>query len=114
MTDEKLRIKVAELCGWTNIQPCDNATCHEDEIGCGFVGTSPLCKQRGGSYTCPIPYYLDDLNAMCEAEKVMTREQQRKYTKLLSPKYTKNLSATWCILHASARERAEAFVKAME
>ena len=109
LSDDKLSVWVARLCGWHSI--CSHVV--DDKVV--WYGWHPIHNPKETrKYEIPLPSFCSDLNAINEAEKVMTRGQQRKYTKLLSPKYTKNLSATWCILHAKARERAEAFVKAME
>jgi hypothetical protein len=104
MTDEELRIKMAGLCGWKY----DGKVWYSESLDQDFW------KSPSGETLLGCLDYLHDLNAMHEAEKLMTREQQRKYTKLLHPKYIDNLSGDWCILHATARQRAEVFVWVME
>lgn len=98
---QKQRIAIAEFCGWKDIKT--NTVPHMTFIG--LVGT---CD---GSPHLPIPNYLEDLNAMHEAEKLLTREQQRLYTRLLHPEYVDNLSGDWCVLHSAAGKRADAFTK---
>ena len=60
MTPEKQRIAIAEACGWTEIEPC---TCC-DEVSRGYT-------PRPGTHKKHLPDYLNDLNAMHEAEKVL-------------------------------------------
>jgi hypothetical protein len=73
MTDQEKRIKVAEICGWTNLEiklstfACDGKTMNA-------YGTNPAT----GSYRC-VPLYHYNLNAMAEAEKVLTDEQWHDY-----------------------------------
>lgn len=59
-------------------------------------------------YTEP-PNYLSDLNAMHEAEKVMTKEQRRKYVRALY-QLTKSEFENHC---ATAAQRAEAFLRTL-
>lgn len=87
MSDDELRSKVAELCGWKPYR---------------FGG----CK--GDAHEASPPNYCRDLNAMHEAEKsIITQDQY-------IPDYTEALYDTarhdW---HATARQRAEAFVLTM-
>ena len=58
MTDEALRIRVAELCGWTELDT-------ESEY-IGFSGKPP--KSYGDYDSLELPDYPNDLNAMHEAE----------------------------------------------
>jgi hypothetical protein len=63
----------------------------------------------------PIPDYLNDLNAMHEAEKVLTEEQWRKWEYIVAamslPRGSTPLSV--CIARMSAAQRAEAFLKTL-
>lgn len=79
MTPEQQRIKIAEACGWK-----------PDKRGLGWL--SPH------GYYAPEPDYLNDLNAMREAEKVLTDEQLEEYFTRIH----KNFSAS---------QRAEAFLR---
>lgn len=56
------------------------------------------------------PDYLTDLNAMHEAEKVLTAEQAREYHKQLFK--TCSLVCPW-MWHTTAAQRAEAFLKTL-
>ena len=55
-----------------------------------------------------IPNYFSDLNAMHEAEKILTAQQRRSYVS-----YIFNLPASECESNtfATAAQRAEAFLK---
>ena len=87
MTPEHQRIAIAEACGWT--------TKHKG-----------LWVERLQTYAA-LPDYLNDLNAMHDAEKVLTREQIEIYCEHLNPK---NYGIWWGI-HATASQRAEAFLR---
>lgn len=92
MTNHKINVAIAEACGWT-----------PDNRGLGWL--SPH------GYYAPEPDYCTDLNAMHEAENVLTDDQFKWYTywveKLMpETKYR-------CYLCATARHRAEAFVRSM-
>jgi len=100
MTDEQLRIRVAELTNW------------EPEI-------VDVCYAVGHIHheLSEMPDYPGDLNAMHEAEKAMTEEQGFLYAGLL----TDTMDGPWMdhkrrleCATATARQRAEAFVAVME
>jgi hypothetical protein len=88
MTPEQQRIAIAESCGWKT-----------DKRGFGWL--SP----RG--YYAPEPDYLNDLNAMHDAEKALTSEQLEVYCNIL---HKPNHGVYWAI-HATASQRAEAFLR---
>jgi hypothetical protein len=58
----------------------------------------------------PIPNYLNDLNAMHEAEKVLTQAQDYDYRTVTLPKVCKDGSGM-IALTATAAQRAEAFLR---
>jgi len=89
MTKEQQRIAIAESCGWKT-----------DKRGFGWL--SP----RG--YYAPEPDYLNDLNAMHDAEKVLVSLQWVSYLRRLQTLCDE--SVTWPI-HATASQRAEAFLR---
>ena len=102
MTPEQQRIAIAEACGCIDI--------HED----GSVWEIPPTMRkyvgdRQYVVTDWLPDYLNDLNAMHEAEKVLTEKQQDRYYAELSK------NGTWFqCLHATASQRAEAFLKTID
>ncbi len=98
MTPEAQRIAIAEACGWTNVAPriVKNVKHQGDDITVG------IWSDNGW-----IPDYLNDLNAMHEAEKVLTYEQLEVYCNIL---HKPNHGVYWAI-HATAAQRAEAFLR---
>ena len=89
MNPEQQRIAIAEACGWK-----------PDKRGLGWL--SPH------GYYASEPNYLNDLNAMHEAEKVLVRLQWVSYLRRLQTLCDE--SVTWPI-HATATQRAEAFIR---
>ena len=98
MNPERQRIAIAEACGITNVAPMivKNVKHEGDDITVGIWSDDGW-----------VPQYLNDLNAMHEAEKVLTREQIEIYCEHLNPK---NYGIWWGI-HATASQRAEAFLR---
>jgi hypothetical protein len=89
MNDEEKRIAIAEACGW---KKCE-----------GENGLSPY-----GIYTV-LPDYLNDLNAMHKAEKMLSSIQQTNYISLLAG-ITCDVEMEG-VTFATAAQRAEAFLK---
>lgn len=87
MNPEQQRIAIAEACGW---EPIPEGHFHPD---------NPIGQT--------MPDYLNDLNAMHEAEKVLTNEQLEVYCNIL---HKPNHGVYWAI-HATASQRAEAFLR---
>jgi hypothetical protein len=85
MTDEKINIAIAEACGWTDTKIVN-------EGGKLMYGQTE------------IPDYCNDLNAMHEAEGVLTIDALTEYRVQLSMFVIAPFRAT-------ARQRAEAFLK---
>lgn len=112
MNEIEQRIVIAEACGWVR-----GSIHHTIEFG--LIGTNP-----NGIGRVHVPDYLNDLNAMHEAEK--TLEHPEAYISRLLPLLNRDIrSATpsdnlnyygstkinFCVAHASARQRAEAFLR---
>ena len=95
MTPEKQRIAIAEACGWK----------WEARIkGSIKVWNKPPLMVF---YDSELPNYLNDLNAMHEAEKVLTSSQEKEYVNDLDW-----MSERWGgTVFASAAQRAEAFLR---
>jgi hypothetical protein len=96
MTSEAQRIAIAQACGW---KVCLSSL--QSGMDCYIGGTPDTATRR-----IPIPDYLNDLNAMADAEKMLTMEQKERYGKALAVK-----GWSWDIWHASAGQRAEAFLR---
>jgi len=90
MTNEQINMEIAKLCG-VEAQPKDIF---------GFQGFSH------------IPDYCNDLNAMHEAEKMLTDEQCVFIRVHLRERLETHAASryTW---HATARQRAEAFLRTL-
>lgn len=96
MTNEQINAAIAKACGWTEI----------DRLSAkGLMGKPPkkLC-----SFSF-LPNYCNDLNAMHEAEKVLTFKQIAVYCDLLTPPEY----GVWWKIHTTARQRAEAFLRTL-
>ena len=103
MKPEQQRIAIAEACGLTNVAPMivKNVKHEGDDITVGIWSDDGW-----------VPQYLNDLNAMHEAEELFYAksdtlegaERMRDYSKWLCriAKYP---------LHATASQRAEAFLR---
>jgi hypothetical protein len=116
LTDEEIRIKVAEAMGWTNI-----TAFHFEDVVTG----KPKILHKGD---CPaleiedqwLPNYPESLDACAEFEKTLTDEEQQEYfyqlneeVGLVSPR-----SPAWLLewsvfklVTATARQRCLAYLK---
>jgi len=102
MKPEQQRIKIAEACGWKwhsrtkgSIKVWDN--------GLDYV-----------FYDSQLPDYLNDLNAMHEAEKVLTKEQRIDHMEWLGMCSDDYGQKVWAYVHATAAQRADAFLRTIE
>jgi hypothetical protein len=106
MKPEQQRIAIAEACGWTNVAPLivKNVKHEGDNITVGIRSDDGW-----------IPDYLNDLNAMHEAEKVLTQQQRIEYVRELGFIWTgrndRAIPNWWFVHAATADERAEAFLR---
>lgn len=108
-TDESLRIKVAELCGWNNPRFINGKLVmdfHYKHLGVQDCSTFDY-----------VPDYPNDLNAMHEAEKaknlgIMGAPLFNKFELELAEICFQE-GKRRSIIHATARQRAEAFVKTL-
>lgn len=101
MTKEQQRIAIAEACGWTD---------------CEYIKSLGLCKGKHkevrsqyDSGHSALPDYLNDLNAMHEAEKVLMNDDPYAYGCYSCDLYEQYGNT----VHLSAAQRAEAFLKTM-
>jgi hypothetical protein len=108
MTPDQQRIAIAQACGWTNF----SSGTHK---GATLYGQHPNAR----SSSWELPNYLGDLNAMHEAEKVLTQEQMIDYSRHVGKAVTSHLPASraaWMdfkLIHATAAQRAEAFLRTL-
>lgn len=123
MDDDEINQRIAEACGLDISQyGRDVYVCSE---GCGVVDANHgfthhvlLARQK-------LPRYCSDLNAMHEAEKTLSEEQQDAFAHDLSQIIEQRFNCgpvepdgpdimvhrEFDLLHATARQRAEAFLK---
>lgn len=105
MNNEKQRIAIAEACGW-KVKRRDITGYNVWEPDAEFPA------QLTNNIENKLPDYLNDLNAMHEAEKVLTSEKEAGYflglQKLIVPPYLRHFAP--CI-RATAAQRAEAFLR---
>jgi hypothetical protein len=98
MSPEKQRIAIAEACGWVPFP-------HQDYKG-GIM--LPYKWSRSGTeHLMELPDYLNDLNAMHEAEKTLGVLMEGRYAERL--RLVQATSFGMC--HSTAAERAEHFLK---
>jgi hypothetical protein len=113
MTPEQQRIAIAEACGWTWKQGNHTDFLWHDP---NDKSHSSFCKERSplGCIT-DLPNYLSDLNAMHEAEKLLTAEQYADdYLYHLGCIFNDNdLYIIAKAVHATASQRAEAFLRTL-
>jgi hypothetical protein len=103
MTDLDQQIAIATVCGWTEIEPC---TCFDWRVR----GFEPI----SGAHKKHLPDYLNDLNAMHEAEKMLfTLEDDPRYQTRVELKGLTSLNPLAQAWHATARQKAEAFLKTL-
>lgn len=117
MTPEAQRIAIAEACGWKNLEVGEGITGYHDTV----VATNMFGQQVPLRYY--IPDYLNDLNAMHEAEKILDVNQQITFALLLTEPvrdsvydvmpYDLHFPVCFPAIHAAAAQRAEAFLKAL-
>jgi hypothetical protein len=93
MKPEQQRIAIAEACGWE-----------------GETYGPSWCES-----VTKMPDYLNDLNAMHEAEAILTKTQRQFYqVKLMKLQKADYVAGYWFLIHATAAQRAEAFLRAIE
>ena len=108
MTPERQRIAIAEACGWI---PC--ATPHltlSERLTYGDRWWRHP-EDKTVASLANLPDYLSDLNAMHEAEKVLTRIQYMVYSNYLDNEFAsrQTIYAKSC----TAPQRAEAFLRTL-
>jgi hypothetical protein len=112
MTPEKQRIAIAEACGWKGPFQLEwlREYGREGEDVWEMCGTNPEGERA------PFSDYLNDLNAMHEAEDTLFGSVYDRYyneiAKLIDP-YDSNTArfADFAVINSTAAQRAEAFLK---
>ncbi len=100
MKKEQQRIKIAEACGYKYLE---SYGWFDKDGETYYIGNEDIVSPQ-------IPDYLNDLNAMHEAEKVLTAEQRRSYVNRIF-----NLPVSECESNtfATAAQRAKAFLRTL-
>ena len=106
MTEQEQRIAIAEACGWLEVKEID--------FGGPIKPMGYRDKQALGLEV--IPDYLNDLNAMHEAEAHINIGEMGTYlsaiANIVQPQSTYHpLDIQWWSVRATARQRAEAFLR---
>jgi hypothetical protein len=99
MKPEAQRIAIAKACGWTKFTP----------------DTIQYTARRSDGKWGPIPDYLNDLNAMHEAEIGMEPPTFKKYSSVLIADVIgwSAYNNEHIAIRATAAQRAEAFLKTL-
>lgn len=111
MNEEAQRVAIAEACGWRLI----NGFIAKNNVPVVQVGT--LTKKWSDCHhkdLAVIPDYLNDLNAMHEAEKVLSLSQRDQYQQWLYrivEKEPRMAPIYWLAINSTAKQRAEAFLR---
>lgn len=108
MNLDKQRIAAGMACGWSPLDP----TIWRRGGWKRTIETKPPGKHLSRQF---LPDYLDDLDAMHEAEKTLTAMQRVKYVLALAkvvnaPGFTTLTES----IFATAEQRAEAFLRALD
>ena len=116
MTAEKQRIAIAEACGWRFMARVAEHDPDADRMA--YLAGLPPGKQppHDGEFSvdAEVPNYLNDLNAMYEAEKALTEGQRIDY---VAKHLWEIVPAKYCFAHyfwATAAQRAEAFLRTID
>ena len=114
MKPEAQQIAIAEACDWTEIREQDYTPFGTDPYIHGpeqiWIGKNPETGEVE-----PLHDYLNDLNAMHGAEKVLTEEQRiaySDYTYDIAWKAQKE-TGKWRWISLTAAQRAEAFLRTL-
>ncbi len=116
MNHEQMRVAIAKACGWTVKYRKDGIewtalVSPEAEVIDTTSGRAEL-----SNFGC-VPNYLNDLNAMHEAEKVLGAQQKADFrdhlTDILTSEGLTEDDARDASVHATALQRAEALCKTL-
>ena len=101
MSDQEINIAIAEACGWKDLE---NEDFSEYGVPCFML----MGSNNTGTRLAP-PDYCNDLNAMHEAEKMLTSEQVTSYVDSLE-----FMNERWATpAFGTAAQRAEAFLRTL-
>ena len=123
MTNEQINIAIAEACNWK--PPFQNECLREYDKEGGDVWAFCGTDQEGER--APLSDYCNDLNTMREALMMQTPELRTRFRKelqhIIAPETKPSKASGICLMgpdeydlwfHATARQHAEAFLRAIE
>lgn len=116
MSPNAQRIAIAEVCGWTAIK--DDPVYYLHRYGVSFPNNDNFCGRNPKGQYDVIPDYLNDLNAMQPAVRLLTEEQHGTFVRELMlvvvgvPSF-KFVSEEFEFANATAAQRAEALLRAV-
>ena len=111
MDEEKLRIKIAEACGWKEIRA--EVDWLPKELTGIITWPHPTDAEKIKYFINrkPIPDYLNDLNAMHGAQKILKLGMRNRYDAELSLIAERDYCFIW---ETSAKQKAEAFLRTLD
>jgi hypothetical protein len=111
MKPEEQRIAIAEACGWT---PIGRPEQYDPPIGFPAGALTVAGNQQ------LLPDYLNDINAMREAENKLSKDHRKQLVYVLLrvviadlDRYTPEIDKFRVIYFATAAQRAEAFLRTL-
>jgi hypothetical protein len=111
MKPEEQRIAIAQSCGWLPYST------DKVDLSARYFDKGPWWRNAEACEIASInqlPDYLNDLNAMHEAEKALTNEHYVMYhVQLRSLTKNTEITSAFTTLHATARQRAAALLKTL-
>jgi hypothetical protein len=112
MTPEKINQAIAELVGWTMIEPCKTAP----GLLQGWINPKPAeCwyRKEDGSGLGPIPNYFADLNACREMRQSVSEDERGHYCSLLDATIRQRQTGAgeWDLLDATAPDHCRTFLR---
>jgi len=103
MTPEQQRIAIAEACGWKMVKDHPDYMPYWEDPNGNMIAI--------GIYGNRFPDYLNDLNAMHEAEKMLIEKDRSRYTDNICGITPCAYDGWFSCAHATAAKRAEAFLR---
>lgn len=113
MSEQEQRIAIAEACGWQHCKISLVTLCTGESMTCDGWNHDELDDEGSPEP----PDYLNDLNAMADAERTLDVNKLSIYAdeleKVCVPVHICALTHWSSVVMASAAQRAEAFLKAI-
>lgn len=97
MTPEQINVAIAEKCGWSRCK-----SCAENDYESWRRPSNDGCEPE-------LPDYLNDLNAMHDAEAFLVGDEVDSYVGFL----LEELEFQWRLVRATATQKSKAFLRAI-